>query len=134
MKSRVDGGSAHARLAPTAGSDHFLLHDLLHAHRDLLSLVVIGRHPVATRVAHDRIGRDHRAAGGTGNLGLALRLGLLLRRRLILETVATRVAHDRIGREPRYPGRTGSRRIAARSAFVMGRRPRDGYPSMPPLG
>src|SRR5881397_1468129 len=82
MKSRVDGGSAHARLAPTAGSDHFLLHDLLHAHRDLLSLVVIGRHPVATRVAHDRIGRDHRSAGGTGNLGLAALSGLGLDRDL----------------------------------------------------
>src|SRR5439155_16147958 len=119
MKSRVDGGSAHARLAPTAGSDHFLLHDLLHAHRDLLSLVVIGRHPVSTRVAHDRIGRDHRAAGGTGKLGLALRIGRPLRSRLILETVATRVAHDRIGRDHRSAGGTGNLGLAARSGLGL---------------
>src|SRR5216684_304365 len=81
-KSRMDEGSVHACVAPAAGSNHFLLHDLLHAHRGFLYLVVIGRHPVAARVAHDRIGRNHRAAGGTGDLRFAFRLGGLFRGRL----------------------------------------------------
>src|SRR3989442_3996103 len=99
MKSRMDGGPAHASVAPTAGSNHFLLHDLLHAHRGLLCLVVIGRHPVAARVAHDRIGRDHRAAGGTGNLGLALPVGGFLPGRLLLATVVAPLATYRIWRD-----------------------------------
>src|SRR5712664_598560 len=124
-KSRMDEGSVHACVAPTAGSDHFLLHDLLHAHRDLLCLVVLGRHPVAARVAHDRIGRNHRAAGGTRDLRFAFRLGGLLRGRLILETVAARVAHDRIGRNHRAAGGTRDLRFAPGSGLSLDRGLRD---------
>src|SRR6059058_2979372 len=81
------------------GSDYFLLHDLLHADRDLLRALVVLGHPVAARVTHDRIGRDHCAAGRTGDLRLAFRLGCFLYGRLVLETVAARVTHDRIGRD-----------------------------------
>src|SRR2546428_2358928 len=88
------------------GSDHFLLHDLLHADGALLRGFVVVGHPVPACVAHDRIGRDHRATGWTGDLGLSLRLRCFLRGRFVLETVPACVAHDRIGRDHRATGWT----------------------------
>src|SRR5213594_2058834 len=108
--SKPNGVEPPRRVALTRppGSDHFLLHDLLDADRSLLrGLVVVGGHPVAACVAHDRIGRDHRPAGRAGDLGLAVRLGGLLHGRLVLEAVAACVAHDRIGRDHRPAGRAG---------------------------
>src|SRR3989441_1154641 len=123
MKSRMDGGPAHARVAPTAGSNHFLLHDLLHAHRGLLCLVVIGRHPVAARVAHDRIGRDHRAAGGTGDLRLAAGGGLGLDRDLHdgLRHLRDRDRHLRGGLR-HYGSRVGLHGLGPKSHLGCGRR------------
>src|SRR5881397_1438014 len=76
---KPNGVEPPRRLTSTGppGSDHFLLHDLLDADRSLLrGLVVVGGHPVAACVAHDRIGRDHRPAGRAGDLGFAVGLGL----------------------------------------------------------
>src|SRR5712691_6561359 len=122
----MDEGSVHACVAPTAGSDHFLLHDLLHAHRGFLYLVVIGRHPVAARVAHDRVGRNHRAAGGTGDLRFAASSGLGLDRDLRdrLRHLHNRDRHlrDRLRRDGSRVGRHGLR---PNSRLGCGRR-RDG--------
>src|SRR2546422_9316079 len=60
------------------GSDHFLLHDLLHADGGLLRGLVVVGHPVPACVAHDRIGRDHRATRRTRHLGLSPRLRFAL--------------------------------------------------------
>src|SRR3989442_12090329 len=88
------------------GSDHFLLHDLLHADGGLLRGFVVVGHPVPACVAHDRIGRDHRATRWTGDLGLSLRLRGFLRGRFVLETGPPCVPQDRIGHDHRAPGRT----------------------------
>src|SRR3989442_1731505 len=125
---KPNGVEPPRRLTSTGppGSDHFLLHDLLDADRSLLrGLVVVGGHPVAACIAHDRIRRDHRPAGRAGDLGLAFRFGGFLHGRLVLEAVAACVAHDRIGRDHRPAGRTGDLGLAARSGLRRDGAPRD---------
>src|SRR6267378_1843304 len=75
-KSRKMHRSARAcavlRIAPSSGSNHLLLEDLLHGHGGLLRpFLIVSAQAVAAGVTHDRIRGDHRAAGGTGDFRLA---------------------------------------------------------------
>src|SRR5437899_12823800 len=85
------------------GSDHFLLHDLLHADGALLRGFVVVGHPVPACVAHDRIGRDHRATGWTGDLGLSLRLRCCLCGRFVLVEVRACASLERRARRSLGP-------------------------------
>src|SRR5207247_11257297 len=76
-KIAAEEGSSPAanglRDRPGASSDDLLLQDLLHAHGRLLRApLVLGSDPVAARVAHDRVGCNHRVAGGAGDLRFPL--------------------------------------------------------------
>src|SRR3990170_3994452 len=95
-------------------SDDLLLQDLLDADGGLPArLVVVGIHAVATSVAHDRIGRDQRAAGGAGDLGLSLRLRRLLSRGFLLQAVPAGITHDGVRRNHRTARLTRGLRFLA---------------------
>src|SRR3989442_12875656 len=86
-----DGG----RGASTSALDDLLLEDLLH--RALLPALVLflRREPMAARVAHDRVARDHRPARGARDLARLALCGVLL------QAVAPPVAHGPLPRDHR---------------------------------